>query len=161
LPTVIRLGSVDSTHVQTTPVHNGNVFANYVNSTKFDELSHLKMNPNSTTWHSGRIDHFSNIFLLSSNLELNLSSVKVNSLSRFKRCGNLANCYTLVTYFTGVGTMGTGGYIVPPSSGHVPPVPPSQRCGLCQNFKQKTLTTRLYKVRTNLYPPLTKTFRRA
>ena len=96
MPTVIRLGSVDSAHVQTTPVHNGNVFANYVNSTKFDELSHLKMNPNSTTWHSNRIDHFSNIFLLSSNLELNLSSVKVNSLSRFKRCGNLANCYTLV-----------------------------------------------------------------
>ena len=32
-------------------------------------------------------------------------------------------------------------------------VPPSQRCGLCQNFKQTTLTTRLYKVRTNLYPP--------
>ena len=30
---------------------------------------------------------------------------------------------------------------------------PSQRCGLCQNFKQTTLTTRLYKVRTNLYPP--------
>ena len=49
----------------------------------------------------------------------------------------------------------------PPSSGLVPPVPPSQRCGLCQNFKQTTLTTRLYKVRTNLYPPLTKTFRRA
>jgi len=43
------------------------------------------------------------------------------------------------------------GYIVPPSSGLVPPVPPSQRCGLCQNFKQTTLTTRLYKVRTNLY----------
>jgi len=38
---------------------------------------------------------------------------------------------------------------VPPSSGP----PPSQRCGLCQNFKQTTLTTRSYKVRTNLYPP--------
>ena len=40
--------------------------------------------------------------------------------------------------------------------------PPSQRCGLCQNFKQTTLTTRLHKVRTNssLYS-LTKTFRRA
>ena len=49
---------------------------------------------------------------------------------------------------------GQGGYIVPPSSGLVPPVPPSQRCSLCQNFKQTTLTTRLYKVRTNLYPPL-------
>jgi len=33
-------------------------------------------------------------------------------------------------------------------------VPPSQRCGLCQNFKQTTLATRLYKVRTNLYPPI-------
>ena len=43
-----------------------------------------------------------------------------------------------------------------------PLYPPSQRCGLCQHFKQTTLTTRLYKVRTNLYPPpLTKTFRRA
>jgi len=53
----------------------------------------------------------------------------------------------------GVGTMVTDGYIVPPSSGLVPTVPPSQRCGLCQNFKQTTLTSRLYKVRTNLYPP--------
>ena len=52
-----------------------------------------------------------------------------------------------------VGTMGTGGTLYPSSSGLVPPVPPSQRCGLCQNFKQTTLTTRLYKVRTNLYPP--------
>ena len=42
---------------------------------------------------------------------------------------------------------------VPPSSGLVPP---SQRCGLCQNFKQTTLSTRLYKVRTNLYPHLRK-----
>ena len=33
---------------------------------------------------------------------------------------------------------------------------PSQRCGLCQNFKQTTLTTRFYKVRTNLYPHLRK-----
>jgi len=52
---------------------------------------------------------------------------------------------------SGVGNMGTGGYIVPPSSGLVPLVPPSQRCGSYQNFKQTTLTTRLYKVRTNLY----------
>ena len=36
-----------------------------------------------------------------------------------------------------------------------PPVIPSQSCGLRQNFKQTTLTTRLYKVRTNLYPPPT------
>ena len=44
---------------------------------------------------------------------------------------------------------GDRGYIVfPPSLGLVPPVPPSKRCGLCQNFKQTTLTTRLYKVRT-------------
>jgi len=53
------------------------------------------------------------------------------------------------------------GTLYPPSSGLVPPVPPSQRCGLCQNFKQTTLTTRLCKVSTNLYPPLTKNFRRA
>jgi len=42
------------------------------------------------------------------------------------------------------------------------PLPPSQRCGLhvvllymlvCQNFKRTTLTTRLYEVHTNLYPP--------
>jgi len=45
-----------------------------------------------------------------------------------------------------------GGTLYPPSSGLVPP---SQRCGLCQKFKQTTLTTRLYKVRTNLYPPPT------
>jgi len=63
---------------------------------------------------------------------------------------------------SGVGTMGTGGYIVPPKFRTCTPLyPPSQRCGLCQNFKQTTLTTRLYKVRTNLYPPLTKTFRHA
>ena len=36
-----------------------------------------------------------------------------------------------------------------------PLYPPSQRCGVCQNFKQTTLTTTLYKVRTNLYPPPT------
>ena len=46
-------------------------------------------------------------------------------------------------------------WYVPPSSGIVPP-PPSQRCGSCQNFKQTTLTTRLYKVRTNLCPHLRK-----
>jgi len=43
--------------------------------------------------------------------------------------------------------------------------PPSQRCGLCQNFKQTTLTTTLYKVSGSykfvVYPPVTKTFRRA
>ena len=46
-----------------------------------------------------------------------------------------------------------GVHCTPPSLGLVPPVPPSQRCGLCQNFKQTTLTTRLYKVRTYLYLP--------
>ena len=55
---------------------------------------------------------------------------------------------------SGVGTMGTGGYIVPPRLQDLYPLyPPSQRCGLCQNFKQTTLATRLCKVRTNLYPP--------
>jgi len=72
-------------------------------------------------------------------------------------------CFCVATAFSmnkdlyiihsGVGTMGTGGTLYPPSSGLVTPVPSSQRCGLCQNFKQTTLTTRLYKVRTNLYPP--------
>ena len=58
--------------------------------------------------------------------------------------------------------MGTGGgTLYSPSSGLVPLYPSSQRCGLCQDFKQTTLTTGLYKVRTNLYPTLTKTFRRA
>jgi len=49
--------------------------------------------------------------------------------------------HTVIHGGSGVGTMGTAGYIVPPpSSGLVPPVPfPSQRCGLCQNFKQTTL----------------------
>jgi len=60
-----------------------------------------------------------------------------------------------------VGTGVQGVHCTPPSSGLVPPVPPSQRFGLCLNFKQTTLTTRFYKVCTNLYPPLTKTFRRA
>jgi len=37
-----------------------------------------------------------------------------------------------------------------------PLYPPNQRCGLCQNFNQTTSSTRLYKVRTNLYPHLRK-----
>jgi len=37
-----------------------------------------------------------------------------------------------------------------------PLYPLRQKCGLCQNFKQTTLTARLYKVRTNLYPHLRK-----
>jgi len=49
---------------------------------------------------------------------------------------------------------GDRGCVVPPPQvqdlNHL--CPSSQRCGLCQNFKQTTLTTRLYKVRTNLYP---------
>jgi len=57
---------------------------------------------------------------------------------------------------------GQGGTLYPQVQDLYPLYTPSQRCGLCQNFKQTTLTTRLYKVRTNLYlPPLTKTFRRA
>jgi len=58
---------------------------------------------------------------------------------------------------SGVGTMGTGGgYIVPPSSGLVPPVPPPQvkdAAYVKKHFKQTTLTTRLYKFRTDLYAP--------
>jgi len=46
-----------------------------------------------------------------------------------------------------------GGTLYPQVQDLYPLYPQSQRCGLCQNFKQTTLTTRLYKVRTNLYPP--------
>ena len=46
-----------------------------------------------------------------------------------------------------------GGTLYPQVQDLYPLHPPSQRCGLCQNFKRTTLTTRLYKVRTNLYPP--------
>jgi len=56
---------------------------------------------------------------------------------------------------SGVGTMGTGGTLYPQVQ-DLYPCTPSERCGLCQNFKQTTLTTRLYKVRTNLYPQLRK-----
>jgi len=53
-----------------------------------------------------------------------------------------------------VGTMGTEGVHCTPQVQDLYPLhPPSQRCGLCQNFKRTTLTTRLYKVRTNLYSP--------
>ena len=55
---------------------------------------------------------------------------------------------------SGVGTMGTAGgvHCTPQVQDLYPLYLPSQRCGLCQNFKQTILTTRLYKVRTNLYP---------
>jgi len=49
--------------------------------------------------------------------------------------------------------MGTGGTLYPQVQDLYPLYPPSQRRDLCQNFKQTTLTTRLYKVRTNLYLP--------
>ena len=52
---------------------------------------------------------------------------------------------------------GQGGTLYPPQVQDLYPLYlPSQRCGLCQNFKQTTLTTRFYKVRTNLYPHLRK-----
>ena len=57
---------------------------------------------------------------------------------------------------SGVGTVRTGGTLYPQVQDLYPMYPPSQRCGLCQNFKQMILTTRLYKVRTNLYPHLRK-----
>jgi len=56
---------------------------------------------------------------------------------------------------------GQGVHCSPQVQDLYPMYPPSQRCGICKNFKQTILTTRLYNVRTNLYPPLTKTFRRA
>jgi len=51
------------------------------------------------------------------------------------------------------GQLDGGEYIVPQVQDLYPLCPSSQRCGLCQNFKQTTLATRLYKVRTNLYHP--------
>ena len=51
---------------------------------------------------------------------------------------------------SGVETMWTGGTLYPQVQDLYPLYPPSQRCGLCQNFKQTTLTTSLYKVLTNL-----------
>jgi len=57
---------------------------------------------------------------------------------------------------------GQGGTLYPPSSGFVPLVPPKSKMRLMsKKFKQTTLTTRLYKVRTDSYPQLTKTLRRA
>ena len=47
---------------------------------------------------------------------------------------------------------GQGVYCTPQVQDLYPLHLPSQRCGLRQNFKQTILTTRLYKVRTNLYP---------
>ena len=51
---------------------------------------------------------------------------------------------------------GQGGTLYPQVQDLYPLYLPSQRCGLCQNFKQTTLTTRFYKVRTNFYPQLRK-----
>ena len=51
---------------------------------------------------------------------------------------------------------GQGVHCTPQVQDSYPLYPPSQRRGLCQNFKQTTLTIRLYKVRTNLYPHLRK-----
>jgi len=48
-----------------------------------------------------------------------------------------------------------GTLYLPPVWDLYPLYPPSQRCGLCQNFKQTTLTTRSYKILTSLYPPPT------
>jgi len=48
---------------------------------------------------------------------------------------------------------GQGVHCSPQVQDLYPMYPPSQRCGLCQNFKQTILTTGLYNVRTNLYPP--------
>jgi len=64
-------------------------------------------------------------------------------------------------YIGGVRTMGTGGYIVPPKFRTcIPCTSKVKDAAYVKIFEQTTLTTRLYKVHTNLYPPLTKTFRR-
>jgi len=74
----------------------------------------------------------------------------------FRWCSHLPQLLTVASEL-----WGQGGTLYPQVQDLYPLYSPSQRCGLCQNFKQTTLTTRLYKVRTNLYPSLTKTFRRA
>jgi len=51
------------------------------------------------------------------------------------------------------GDRGYIGHCTPQVQDLYPLYPPSQRRDLCQNFKQTTLATRLYKVRTNLYLP--------
>jgi len=54
---------------------------------------------------------------------------------------------------SGVGTMGTGWYIVPPKFRTCTPCTPQVKyAAYVKNLKQTTLTTRLYKARTNLYP---------
>jgi len=92
-----------------------------------------------------------------------LAPLKLRPYGAIQICLLLLLLLSRTTARSAGGTMGTGGggTLHPTRSGLVPPVPPSQRCGLCQNFKQTTLTTRLYKVRTICTPPLTKTSRRA
>ena len=83
------------------------------------------------------------------------------SVAEAKYCDDRV-CLSVCTYAQWRRNYGDRGLHCNPQVQDLYPLyPPSQRCGLCQNFKQTTLTTRLYKVRTNLYPPLTKTFRRA
>jgi len=82
------------------------------------------------------------------------SSIRLAASIEFRlvSCDAPAALYWLLLT-SGVGTMGTGRTLYPQVQDLYPLYSPSQRCGLCQNFKQTTLTTRLYKVRTNLYPP--------
>jgi len=101
-------------------------------------------------------------------------------------CNSAASLVVKVEHWaSGVGTMGTGGTLYPQVQDLYPLYLPSQRCGLCQNSKQTTLTTRLYSalevflndmryinprftylltycirfVQICTLPPLTKTFR--
>ena len=63
---------------------------------------------------------------------------------------------------SGVGTVETGGGTLYPQVHDLYPLyPPSQRCGLCQNFKQTTLTKYCIRFVQICTPQLTKTFRRA
>jgi len=88
--------------------------------------------------------------------ELNCSSVAVNrpppttpqfvTLSVHRRLTSWQHVATIIHAVTSE-------HCTPKFRTCTPCTPPSQRCGLCQNFKQTTLTTRSYKVRTNLYPP--------
>jgi len=58
--------------------------------------------------------------------------------------------------------MGTaGGTLYPPKFRTCTPCTPQVKDAAYVKILRMTLTTRLHEVRTNLYPPLTKTFRRA
>jgi len=57
---------------------------------------------------------------------------------------------------SGVGTVGTGGTLYPQVQDLYPLYPQVKDAAYVNILSKRLLTTRLYKVRTNLYPPLTR-----